>query len=367
MPGQPQPKPQPSPRRVFVVAVFAGLLALVLALSFGYADHDPRPHGVRIAVSAPAAVSRHLAAGLQHAVPGGFDLISVPTPQAAISAVRAQSTAGALIVPATGLVTIVTAGAGGTSQQQAITVALTAASAVMHREPRSLDVAPLPAGDRAGLSSFVFVLALLIPSVLGSVGLFLVGLRFRLWWRVTAGVLFALIAACGCTLVMDTVFGALTGAAGGLIAVGFLGALSFVLFVAAIQAVVGLPGTGLAALAFIFVGNAISGGSVPVDFLPNGFRQIAPWLPNGAIVRGVRDVVYFGGHGLGHPLLVLFLWPAISLVVLAAVDFLHLAERRRTPDLAHEIYMTPGFVHFRRQLARRGSQTRPADAGTVAG
>jgi hypothetical protein len=34
-----------------------------------------------------------------------------------------------------------------------------------------------------------------------------------------------------------------------LIGIGFLGALSFVLFVAALQAVVGLPGTALAAFA----------------------------------------------------------------------------------------------------------------------
>jgi ABC-type multidrug transport system permease subunit len=128
---------------------------------------------------------------------------------------------------------------------------------------------------------------------------------------------------------MRAVIGALTGATGALIAIGFLGALSFVLFVAALQAVVGLPGTALAAVAFIFVGNGISGGSVPVAFLPGGFRQIAPWLPNNAIVRATRDVVYFHGHDLAHPLLVLGLWPAVALSVIAAVDLLHLSERRR--------------------------------------
>jgi hypothetical protein len=49
-----------------------------------------------------------------------------------------------------------------------------------------------------------------------------------------------------------------------------------VLFVAALQAVVGLPGTALAAVAFIFIGNAISGGSVPIGFLPGGFRGAPP-------------------------------------------------------------------------------------------
>jgi uncharacterized phage infection (PIP) family protein YhgE len=149
------------------------------------------------------------------------------------------------------------------------------------------------------------------------------------------------------------VLGALTGASGALIGIGFLGALSFVLFVAALQAVVGLPGTGLAAVAFIFVGNAISGGSVPIGFLPGGFREIAPWLPNGAIIRGTRDVVYFHGHDLGHPLLVLGLWPVLALAVLAGVDHIHRSERRQRPHEAHDIYRTPAVVHVRRRLATR--------------
>ena len=351
----------PSPRRLFVVASLVSIIGLVIALSFGYADHSPTPHGVRIAVNAPAAVSTQLATGLDRAEPGGFTVITVRTPALALRAVRDQSAAGGVVLPAAGPATIVTAGATGVSQQQVITAALSGAATMMKRQVRTVDVAPLPATDRAGLSSFVFTLALLIPSVLGSVALFLVGARLRLWWRVAASALFALLVAAAVTLVMDTIFGALTGAGPTLIAIGFLGALSFVLFVAAIQALVGLPGTGLAAVTLIFVGNAISGGSVPIGFLPDGFRQIAPWLPNGAIVSSVRDAVHFSGHNLGHPLLVLCLWPAVSVAVLVAVDLLHLAERRRTPHLAGEIYATPGVVHARRRLALM----RAADAVPV--
>ncbi len=350
------PPSSPSPRRLFAIAVFAAILGLGITLSFGYADHSPRPHGVRVAIAAPSAVSAKVAAGLQHAEPGGFDLVPAPSAQAATHKVRSQSTAGALIVPPSGQVTIVTAGAEGVLQQQALTTALTAASRSMHRAAKSRDVAPLPSGDRAGLSSFVFGLGLLIPSVLGGVGLFLLGSRLRLWWRVAAATLFALLVACGGVLAIDSILGALTGAGAALIGIGFLGALSFVLFVAAIQAVVGLPGTALAAVAFIFVGNAISGGSVPVGFLPGGFRQIAPWLPNNAIISGVRDVVYFNGHDLGHPLLVLLVWPAVALMVIAAVDLLHLSERRQRPGRAHEIYQTPAVVHVSRRLGARTAE-----------
>jgi hypothetical protein len=325
-------------------------MGLGITLSFGYADHAPKPHGVRVALAAPSGARAKIEAGLAHAQPGGFDLVNVASARAATESVRSQRSAGALVVPAAGAVTIVTAGAEGVSQQQAIQAALTAAARSMRRPTSLLDAVPLSAEDRAGLSSFVFGLGLLIPSVIGGLGIFLLGSRLRLWWRVAAGTLFAAFAAAGGVLAMDTIFGALTGSGGALIGIGFLGALSFVLFVAALQAVVGLPGTALAAVAFIFVGNAVSGGSVPVAFLPGGFRQIAPWLPNNAIVRATRDVIYFHGHDLGHPLLVLGSWIAVALTALMVVDLLHLAERRRRPDDAQEIYSTPGGVHISRRL-----------------
>ncbi|MGH3254384.1 MAG: hypothetical protein ACRDOU_03100 [Streptosporangiaceae bacterium] len=362
MPDTQRPPRQPSPRRLFTISVAAAVVGFILTLSFGFADHAPAPHGVRVAVAAPAGFVQGLARGLAHAAPGGFTVVPAPSARAVTDSVLSQSAAGGLVTGTTGPVTIVTAGAAGSGQQQAITAALLAAATALHRQARSLDVAPLPAGDRAGLSVFVFELGLLLPSVLGSIGLFLFGRRFRLWWRVTAAVLFALLTACGSVLALDTIFGALTGASAALIGVGFLGSLTFVAFVTACQAVTGLPGTGLAALVFVVIGNAVSGGTVSFAFLPDGFRQVAPWLPNGAIVAAARDVVYLPDGDLGHQLLVLGIWLAGSLIVLACVDLLHLAERRRAPEREAEIYATSGTTHLRRRLARE----RAAALKTVA-
>jgi hypothetical protein len=364
MPASPASPASPalSPRRLFTVAIAAAVAGLALMLSFGYADHAPKPHHVRIAVSAPAAVVSRLAAGLDQQAPGAFTLVSVPGAGAATHSVRSQSAAGALIVPAAGANMIVTAAAEGTLQQQVITQALAAASSAMHRAVTSADVAPLTPGDASGLSAFVFGLGLLVPSVIASVGLFLLGARLRLWWRVGSAAVFALLVSLGGALAMDSIFGALPGGVS-LIAVGFIGALSFVLTIAALQAVVGLPGTAVGALAFIFLGNAISGGSVPTAFLPDGFRQIAPWLPNNAIVRAVRDVVYFGGHDLGHPLLVLGIWPVAALLVLGAVDALHRAERRVGSDDASQIYNTSAIAHVKIRRARRlAARSTPASS-----
>jgi hypothetical protein len=348
----PRPPRLPSPRRLFAIAVAAAVACFIVTLSYGFADHAPAPHGVRIAVAAPAGLVRGLTRGLAHADPGGFAVAAVPSAAAVRGSVLSQSAAGGLTAGPAGPVTIVTAGAAGASQQQAVKTALAAAAAALHRPARSIDVAPLPAGDRAGLSVFVFELGLLIPSVIGSIGLYFLGRRLRVWWRLSAAVAFAGLAAGGSVLVLDAVFGALTGSPAALIGVGFLGALTFVAFVTACQAVTGLPGTGLAALAFVFVGNAVSDGTIPFAFLPAGFRQVAPWLPNGAIVSAARDVTYLPASNLGRPLLVLGIWLAASLATLAAVDLLHLAERRRAPDRQADIYATSGTTHLRQRLAR---------------
>jgi hypothetical protein len=349
----PLPRRGPSPRQLFAIAAAAAAACFVLTLSYGYADHAPAPHGVRVAVAAPPGVAREVAAGLAHAAPGGFTVLPVPSAAAVSSSVLSQSAAGGLVAAAAGPATIVTAAAAGPAQQQAVTAALTAAAAALHRPARLLDVAPLPAADRAGLSVFVFELGLLIPSVLASIGLYFAGRRLRIWWRVTAAAAFALLAAAASVLVLDAVLGALTGVPWALMGIGFLGALTFVAFVTACQAVTGLPGTGLAALVLVFTGNAVSDGTIPFAFLPDGFRQVAPWLPNGAIVSAARDVTYLPASDLAHPLLVLAIWLAASLAVLAAVDLLHLAERRRTPGQQADIYATPGTTHLRRRLARQ--------------
>jgi hypothetical protein len=204
---------RPNPRRLFAIAVFAAVLGLGITLSFGYAEHDPKPHNVQVAAAATPGVLATVGAGLQRAEPGGFDLVTYPSVAAATQSVRSQTNAGALIVPRRGAVTIVTAGAAGVLQQQAITAALTAASQSMDRPTKLLDVAQLTSGDRSGSSSFVFSLGLLLPSVIGGVGIFLLGMRLRLWWRVAAATLFAMLAACGGVLAIDTVLGALTARA----------------------------------------------------------------------------------------------------------------------------------------------------------
>jgi hypothetical protein len=347
-------------RRLILVAIAAAVAGALLTLSFTYADHEPAPHGVRIAVVAPAAVTSHIAAGLRQAAPGGFRVIAVPSAAAARTALHDQRVRGAFVLGVGHRAQILTAGAAGSALEQVVTTALGHVAAAAHVRASVQDVVPPSGADRSGLITFVFELGLLVPSVVGSVGLYLVGLRRRVWWRVAAAWLFAALVAALGTLVVATGFGALPGHWAAVFGIGMLGALAFILATAAAQATLGLPATALMAILLVFVGNAVSGGSVPTAMLPDVYRQISPWLPNGAIVHGVRAVVYFGGHGVGQPLLALALWAGAGSLVLTANDVVHAVERRRRegrggPVDTAEIYATPGVVHATAGLRRRAS------------
>ena len=367
-PENPLPTSAP-PRRATTasVAVAAAVLGLAITLSFGYAEHDPKPHGVRVAVAATSAVRAEVVAGLQRAEPGGFDLVSYASAAGATQSVRSQSERRGLdCAPER-------RGHdrnGGCSRRLAATGGhgrTDRGVQPMHRPATLLDIAPLSSGDRSGLSSFVFGLGLLLPSVIGGVGIFLLGMRLRLWWRVAAATLFALLAACGGVLALDTVLGASDRRGRCADRHRVLRCALLCLIRRGAAGRCRPPGTALAAFAFIFVGNAISGGPVPVDFLPGGFRQVAPWLPNNAIVRGARDVVYFNGRDLAHPLLVLCMWSAGALSVLVAVDLVHISERRRQARTAHDITGHPQLCTWADGWPRDGPGLRwcPPRSGIV--
>jgi hypothetical protein len=339
-------------RKLVLIAIVAALAGGLLTLSFAYADHAPAPHDIRVAVVAPPAAVAHVAHGLNLAAPGGFDVIGLPSAHAAVQELRDQRIRGALVLGPRGHAQVLQAGAAGLSLAQVVATALSHAASAAGARPTIHDVVPLPARDRAGSSVFIYELGLLVPSLIGSVGLYLIGRRNRVWWRAAAVLIYAVLVAAFGTLIVDTVFGALTGAWVALFAIGVLGALAFALPIAGAQATLGLPATGPMALVLIFLGNAISGGSVTTGMLPDVYRQVSPWLPNGAIVHAARSVVYFSGHGVGQPLLALALWAGAGWTLLAVNDLLHTVRRHESPERAAEIYATPGIVHAARLRSR---------------
>jgi hypothetical protein len=344
-------------RRMIALTLGASLFSFLFILSYGYAIHAPRPHQVRIDVLAPVATVDAVRSGLRTAEPGGFDVRPSPDAPTARRDVEQGTAAGALIVTAGTTEQILVASAGGVSLEQLVTSALSAQAHTRNQAVRVVDVVPLPAGDHAGQSSFVFEIGLLIPGVIGSVGFYLLGRRARLWVRVAAAAGYALLASALGVLVLDGWLGALTGSPWTLMATGTLVAAAFVLTVAALHAVFGLPGTAVAAGVLLVFGNAVNGSTVPIAMLPAGYRQLAPWLPNAAAVHAFRADVYFHQHGMGQPLLALALWVSAALIVIAIADSRHVVRRRLEPTRHAQIHSTSILQQLRE---RRSPSSRTA-------
>jgi hypothetical protein len=191
-------------------------------------------------VVGPASVVQHMQGGLDHAAPGGFGVVPTTSVSAARNRILGQNAGGALVVPPSGPTTILTAGAAGLTVQQVVTSALWASSRALGRPAIVHDIAPLPASDRSGLASFDFELALLIPSVLVSLMLYFIGRNRRIWNRTAAAGVFILLVSAAGVLAQYAIVGSLTAAPAAAYGIGVLGAASFVVFVVACQAVVGL-------------------------------------------------------------------------------------------------------------------------------
>jgi hypothetical protein len=344
-------------RRILAIALVAAVVSCLFFLSYGYATHAPRPHDVRIEVVGPSGAAARANAVLDRAIPGGFDVEPAANEVAARDDVATGKAYGGIIDPPIGPVRLLTASAGGLAVQQIVIRAATAYALVQGRGLVKQDVVPLPPSDAAGVSAFFLQLGLLIPGLLVSVLLYLVGRRSRVWVRFSGAVVYAVFAAALGVLVMDAGFGALTGAPAALFGISVLAAMAFVVTVAALQAAFGLLGTALAAAVLLIIGNPLNGVTVAVPVLPDGYREIAPAFPNNAAVRAIKDQIYFGGQHSPKALLILSAWIVGGFLVIGIADWLHLRQRRRAMHSPADIYAKP-------IVSRRLPTTTPTESAS---
>src|SRR5690348_16190106 len=66
-------------RRMTILGAAAAVFSCLFVLSFGYAQHSPRPHDVRIDVVGPATVQSQVRHMLDAAMPGAFDVRAIAT------------------------------------------------------------------------------------------------------------------------------------------------------------------------------------------------------------------------------------------------------------------------------------------------
>ena len=325
--GSPEPAPADVPaaaaggraRSVLVGVVAVAVLGIQLAFTASYAGalHAAEPRDLPVAAAVPEAQRQPLGQALAEA---GAPVVlhDVDDAAAAERQVRNGDVDGAFVVEADGPHLLV-ASAGGPATVTALQAVFEPVAQSAGAPLQVDDLVPLPAGDSRGLVSFYLLVGwvvggYLLSAVLGvSLGMTPTGLRAGLA-RLALLAGYAVASGVLGTVVVDAGYGYLVGSPVATAALGALVVLAVGAASMALQAMFGIIGTALVLLLFVVAGNPSAGGPWPSDLLASPWREVGPWLPNGAGLAALRDAVYFTGSHLGGPLAVLAAWAVLGVV-----------------------------------------------------
>lgn len=186
-------------------------------------------------------------------------------------------------------------------------------------------VVPLSEGDSSGSGIAISAFPLVIGGILG--GSFSALRVNGTWRRFATATLYAVIAGALTALILSTWFGFIPGDFATLWAAfgaTYLATASFMIGMGAL--LVPAAGLGLGAVVTMFIGNPISGASMPSAFLPGAWGQIGQMMVPGASSTLLRSIAYFPEAATSGQWLVLGSWIAFGL--LTGVIGWALKERR---------------------------------------
>ena len=188
-------------------------------------------------------------------------------------------------------------------------------------------VVPLSENDSSGSGSGIAIAA--FPLVIGGIlGGSFSALRVNgTWRRFATATLYAVTAGALTALILNVWFGMIPGDFATLWAAfgaTYLATASFIVGVGALSSP--LIGLAVGAVITMFIGNPISGATMPSVFLPGVWGQIGQMLVPGASSTLLRSIAYFPEAATSDQWLVLGSWIAFGL--LAGVIGWALKERR---------------------------------------
>ena len=174
-------------------------------------------------------------------------------------------------------------------------------------------VVPLSESDSSGTGLAIAAFPLVIGGILG--GALSLTLIKGTWRRFATATLYAVISGAVTALILSTWFGLIPGDFATLWAAfsaTYLATASFMIGMGAL--LVPAAGLGLGAVVTMFIGNPISGASMPSVFLPGAWGQIGQMMVPGASSTLLRSIAYFPEAATSGQWLVLGSWIAFGLL-----------------------------------------------------
>lgn len=290
------------------------LLQFAFILSYLGALHSPSPHRIPVTVVAPSQVAGQIVDQLNSVAGQPVTPTASTDEQAAREALRTGETSGVYLVSTTGDGdSVLIASGGGTAVATAVEQLFTTAAQLHDRTVTVEDVVPLQPGDARGLSGFYLVIGwavggYLFAAMLGVAKGSRPATLPRAVWRLGATVPYALASGLGGATIAGPGLHALNHHFLQIAGIGVLVTLSAATVTIALQTLFGVIGIGLTVVIFVILGNPSAGGAYQAPLLPPFWRAISDYLPNGAGTDAIRRIVYFNGHGLIPPVVVLLVW-----------------------------------------------------------
>lgn len=309
-----------SPENRNLVVVTAGVVAIVFAFvtSNVAANHEPEPHNLPVGLVGSPQVIDPVAGQLERSAPGAFEVIPYGSVEAARTGILHRDVYGAFVPGPAPILLVATA--ASRPAEDVLRQAFEAATRAQGQTLVVRDLAPLPASDSGGATSFSAILSLTIAGLLGSSLIYQVTRKRPVYVRLAAifalGIGGGLMAALATNVVVEAFqdnFLAVWG-------VATLFVLAIALPISAFQTLLGLPGTAVGLIVFIVIGTPASGGGSAPELLPGFWRAVSQLLPPGAAITSMRDVVYFDGHGAAGTLLVLGIYAILGAIGAVTID-----------------------------------------------
>ncbi|GAC52951.1 ABC transporter permease [Gordonia amicalis] len=303
----------------FPLAMVAMMLSAMLG---GMGKPIPREMPVAVVGSTPEQ-AQLTAAGLDQNMSGMFDF-SVGTSTAdAATMVRDREVVAAFVLPSAEnpSATLLTNGAAGMSQQQAVQSVF---GQVAQGQGMTLgvdDLAPLDSDDSVGTVSLYLAIGWIMSGFLLLIVLAMAApdlMRKRVLVPIMAG--WSVFMSAVLWVIAGPIVGAIDGHFLPLFGVGVVAIFSAAMFTTVFTRMIGLLAVLPVVAVLMFLGVPSSGGGLSVYMAPDVFRFLHDVLPLPAAVESARSILYFGGDAIGSPLLTFAIWAAVSFIVVLVLD-----------------------------------------------
>ena len=352
--------------KVIATSVLASLLVALVVLAFTWPTKTMEAKNLPVSIAGPEVTVSQFEQSLKDQGIETFDLKQASSREEAEQQIKQRETYGAIIFTEGAAPEVLTAPAANTAatqilngvatqlnaqiQQKALaakTEALTQAvqaggeqgaqaAAQLEQmkvqaeqasamEVKTTAVVPLSENDSSGTGLAIAAFPLVMGGTIG--GMLSLTLINGTWRRFATATLYSVIGGALTALILNVWFGIIPGDFATLWAVLSATYLANAVFIVGVSALSSpLIGLAVGAVITMFIGNPISGASMPSVFLPGAWGQIGQMMVPGASSTLLRSIAYFPEATTSDQWLVLGSWIAFGL--LAGVIGWALKERR---------------------------------------